>query len=178
MLNQDDFRQALGELFAFANEKGLSAITVRAGELHRLVGDYPGQNHRMPICCAVMRDFMRAKDEIISAPPKGDGASLEIRYLFHQHGSSTQRVYEEVRTLVEANGGSMDFERKGYRWGAWIIRLQDRERIFPSNGSGFPPLDKLYGSSKKNPCHWSDYDGDLLPDAEARLIALLQEEKE
>ena len=178
MANRDSFQEALDELFAFASEKGLRAITVQAGELHRLVGDYPGQNHRMPICCAVMRDFMRAGDEIISAPPKGDGASLEIRYLFQREGRLTRRVYEEVRALVEAKGGKMDFVRKGYRWGAWVIQIDDLEGTFPSNGSGFPPLDRLYASSKKNPSHWSDYDGDLLPDAEARLVALLQEEKE
>ena len=26
--------------------------------------------------------------------------------------------------------------------------------------------------------HWSDYDGDILPDAEARLMALLQDKTE
>jgi hypothetical protein len=178
MPKREGFQEALDELFAFANEKGLRAITVRAGELHRLVGAYPGQNHRMPACCAVMRDFMRPGDEVISAPPKGDGASLEIRYVFQSDVQPTRRVYEEVRALVEAQGGSMQFERKSYRWGAWIIRLADLEGKFPSNGAGFPPLDQLYASSKKNPSHWSDYDGDILPDAEARLMALLQGKKE
>ena len=178
MPNRDDFQQALDELFAFANEKGLTAITVRAGELHRLVGAYPGQNHRMPVCCAVMRGFMRPCDEIISAPPKGDGASLEIRYLFQREGQPTRRVYEDIRALVEAKGGKMDFVRKGYRWGAWAIQIDGLERTFPSNGSGFPPLDQLYASSKKNPSHWSDYNGDILPDAEESLMALLKEKKE
>jgi hypothetical protein len=178
MPNRDDFQAVLDELFAFSNEKGLSAITVRAGELHRLVGAYPGKDHRMPICCTVMRDFMHPGDEIVSAPPKGDGASLEIRYIFQSDAQSVRRVYEEVRALVEGQGGSMQFERKGYRWGAWIIRLAGLEGKFPSNGAGFPSLDQLYSSSKKNPSHWSDYDGDILPDAEARLMALLQDKKD
>ena len=178
MPKREDFQEALDELFAFANEKGLRAITVRAGELHRLVGEYPGKDHRMPISCTVMRDYMRPGDEVISAPPKGDGASLEIRYIFQSDTQSVRRVYEEVRALVEGQGGSMGFERKGYRWGAWIIRMAGLEGKFPSNGAGFPSLDQLYASSKKNPSHWSDYDGDILPDAEARLMRLLQEEKD
>ena len=178
MVKKDDFQEALDELFAFANEKGLRAITIRAGELHRLIGAYPGKDQRMPICCTVMREFMSPGDEIVSAPPKGDGASLEIRYIFQSDAQSVRRVYEEVRALVEGQGGSMQFERKGYRWGAWIIRLAGLEGKFPSNGAGFPSLDQLYSSSKKNPSHWSDYDGDIMPDAEARLMALLQGKKE
>jgi hypothetical protein len=99
MATREDFQEALDELFAFANEKGLRAINIRAGELHRLVGAYPGVDHRMPVCCAVMRDFMRPGDEIIATPPKGDGASLEIRYFFQRDGQSTRRVYEEVRKI-------------------------------------------------------------------------------
>ena len=42
------------------------------------VGGYPGQNHRMPMCCAVMRSEMSAGDAILQEPPKKQGASLTI----------------------------------------------------------------------------------------------------
>jgi 5-methylcytosine-specific restriction protein A len=35
----------------------------------------------MPMCCQAMYKLKRASDEIVSAPPKGKGASLTIRYL-------------------------------------------------------------------------------------------------
>jgi hypothetical protein len=45
-----------------------------------MVGGYPGNNHRMPVCCAAMRAEMRAGDNIVRAPPSGDGANVVIEY--------------------------------------------------------------------------------------------------
>ena len=67
----------------FLAAEGSSSIEVNSGALHRRVGGYPG-NHRMPICCSVMRTVMKPGDEIIASPLKGDdadGASLTIRYV-------------------------------------------------------------------------------------------------
>jgi 5-methylcytosine-specific restriction protein A len=58
----------------------LREITIKSGDLHRRVGGYPSHNHRMPVCCHVMRANMRSGDQILAAPPKGDGATLVIRY--------------------------------------------------------------------------------------------------
>jgi len=77
----DDFQKELDAIFAFAEAKRLVAIVVQAGNLHRLVGEYPGTNHRMPVCCNVMRKNMRAGDEVVSEPPSGQGASLTIKYV-------------------------------------------------------------------------------------------------
>jgi len=55
-------------------------IDVKSGDLHSAVGSYPGVNHRMPVCCGVMRSAMKPGDEVLYAPPKGNGASLLIRY--------------------------------------------------------------------------------------------------
>jgi hypothetical protein len=33
---------------------GKATVEINAGDLHRRVGGYPGQNHRMPMCCVVM----------------------------------------------------------------------------------------------------------------------------
>jgi hypothetical protein len=59
---------------------GFVAVEVNAGKLHRLVGGYPGPGHAMPTCCEVMRKRMTVSDRIVAQPPKGNGASLTVRY--------------------------------------------------------------------------------------------------
>jgi 5-methylcytosine-specific restriction protein A len=55
----DDFRKALETLFAKSDG---SYIEIVSGDLHRLVGGYPGNNHRMPLCCHVMGNVMKPGD--------------------------------------------------------------------------------------------------------------------
>jgi 5-methylcytosine-specific restriction protein A len=76
----DDFRNALRSLLGGAERLGLSYIGITAGALHRCVGGYPGPNHRMPVCCAAMREAMTPSDRIVEQPPSGDGASLLMHY--------------------------------------------------------------------------------------------------
>jgi hypothetical protein len=80
MPNADNFRTELRSQIERAARQGRPHIEVNSGQLHRDVGDYPGPDHRMPICCSVMESEMRAGDVIVAAPPKGKGASLTIRY--------------------------------------------------------------------------------------------------
>ncbi|GHV63075.1 hypothetical protein AGMMS49587_11910 [Spirochaetia bacterium] len=75
-----DFNAELDKLFSEAESRGEVVLRVNAGELHRRVGGYPGQNHRMPACCSAMRAKMRDTDQIIQTPPEGDGANLTIEY--------------------------------------------------------------------------------------------------
>ena len=75
-----DFQDELDNIFRKAQQQGLSEIKVKSGDLHRKVGGYPSHNHRMPVCCQVMREKMRPGDQILAAPPKGDVATLVIRY--------------------------------------------------------------------------------------------------
>jgi hypothetical protein len=77
---REDFSAALQTVFSEAERLGLSFIGLTSKALHQRVGGYPGKDHRMPICCDVMRDVMREADVIVSQPPKGDGASLLIRF--------------------------------------------------------------------------------------------------
>ncbi len=50
-------------------------------QLHRMLGSgIQEPNHRMPVCCNVMMQEMREKDEILCQPTKGKGAKLTIRY--------------------------------------------------------------------------------------------------
>ena len=64
-----------------ATERREEFIDINAGELHLRVGGYPGPNHRMPVCCRVMKEEMHPGDIILQEPPKGAGASLTVRYM-------------------------------------------------------------------------------------------------
>lgn len=76
----DDIKNILDEKFSDIKQEGLREIQINSGELHRELGSYPGSDHRMPMVCKVMRDYMRRNDVIIQQPPKGNGASLTILY--------------------------------------------------------------------------------------------------
>ena len=70
-MTADDFRSELASMFDAAANAGRGMIVVRAGDLHRAVGGYPGPDHRMPMCCNVMyAEMVEGVDEILSAPPK------------------------------------------------------------------------------------------------------------
>lgn len=75
-----DFESELDAIFRDGKQKGLAHVDVKAGDLHRGVGGYPGHNHRMPVCCEVMLRKMKTGDTVLNEPPKGKGASLELRY--------------------------------------------------------------------------------------------------
>lgn len=80
MPTTEDFRRELRAQLGRAQRSGAPHIEINSGELHRKVGDYPGPNHRMPMCCDIMYEAHTVGDEIISKPPKGKGASLTIRF--------------------------------------------------------------------------------------------------
>ena len=74
------FKKQLDGSLSIAARLGFVAVEVNAGKLHRLVGGYPGPKHSMPTCCETMRKRMTASDRIVAQPPKGNGASLTIRF--------------------------------------------------------------------------------------------------
>jgi len=75
-----DFESALRSLLATAQEEGKPHLDVVSGDLHRMVGGYPGSQHRMPSCCDVMRNAKKPGDEMLNSPLKGKGATLKVRY--------------------------------------------------------------------------------------------------
>jgi 5-methylcytosine-specific restriction protein A len=77
---RSDFETALQRILAGAAAAGQPSVTVNAGELHATVGGYPGPNHRMPLCCQVMKDAMRPSDAVLHSPPSGQGATLTVQY--------------------------------------------------------------------------------------------------
>lgn len=76
----EEFRSALRRIFTEAEREGKDVVVVRAGDLHEIVGGYPGRAHRMPVCCSAMRSVMDSGDRITRQPPKGNGANLFIQY--------------------------------------------------------------------------------------------------
>lgn len=75
-----DFKIELYKIFKDSQEGENPYLDVNAGDLHRKMGGDPGKNHRMPLCCDVMKKNMKTGDKILEQPPKGKGASLTIRY--------------------------------------------------------------------------------------------------
>jgi hypothetical protein len=83
MPTAEDFKLELHRMMLEAMKEGRESVEIVAGDLHRRVGEYPGRNHRMPVCCEVMRGALAedAGDVILTQPPSGQGASLTIRYV-------------------------------------------------------------------------------------------------
>lgn len=69
MTHADDFRNELYRMMLEAMKAGEAFAEINAGELHRRMGDYPGKNHRLPICCEVMRGALAPV--ILEQPPSG-----------------------------------------------------------------------------------------------------------
>ncbi len=80
-MTREKFEEMIDELFLDARNKGLDYKTIKAGDLHKKVGGYPGSDNRMPTCCEVMKKKMKEGDVIVDAPTKGIGASLTIKYI-------------------------------------------------------------------------------------------------
>ena len=68
----------------------------------------------------------------------------------------------------------MTYERKDYRFGAWVITIGERSIIIENGGNrSLPELDQLYVPRVADPSHWDDYLDELVPDAETKLLSLL-----
>jgi hypothetical protein len=78
MPTEQDFRTRIRGLMREAQTASASFVDINSGQVHHAVGGYPGPDHRMPVCCQVMKADIRAGDEVL--PPNGQGGSLTIRY--------------------------------------------------------------------------------------------------
>ena len=86
----------------------------------------------------------------------------------------SDQPYGLVRALVESLGGSMTYEKSGFRYGAWVINIGEKSKIIEACGDqSFPELDKLYKPKVKNPRNWDDYLNELQPDTDFRLMILM-----
>ena len=87
-----DFEKALSDWFREDEQEESPFVDIRADELHARIGDYPGPFHRMATCCEVMyENYHPATDKIMQFPPKGKGASMEIRYALPRTARQTRR---------------------------------------------------------------------------------------
>ena len=85
----DDFRRELRSRFEGAHARGEGQLEITASELHRAVG-YDPNDHRMPNCCQVMKgEVVDGVDEILYAPPSGQGPKLWIRYKLPRPSSAS-----------------------------------------------------------------------------------------
>lgn len=83
-------------------------------------------------------------------------------------------AYPLVRNLVHELGGSMEYQREGYRHGAWIIRIENVQVAVEASGNrSFPQLDQLHVPAVPEPVTWDDYAQELVPDAKIRLLKLV-----
>lgn len=78
---REDFESRITQTLNEASQAGRSYLDLKPADLHHAVG-YPAPtgNHRVPLCCAVMRAAMISGGRVVSAPPSGQGASLRIRF--------------------------------------------------------------------------------------------------
>jgi hypothetical protein len=68
----------------------------------------------------------------------------------------------------------MQYEREGHRHGAWVIRLGARSVTVQAIGDhSFPELDSLHVPRVSQPNTWDDYSNELAPDAQRRLLEML-----
>lgn len=80
MPKKAEFISEIERIFTNARNRGDKYVEIISKDLHTKLGGYPGRNHSMPSCCDAMYDIKKDSDEIISAPTKGKGATLKIRY--------------------------------------------------------------------------------------------------
>ncbi len=79
--NEENFRELIQIIIEENKTLNNEYVDVKSGSIHRLLGSYPGNNHRMKTCCDVMYKIAEEfKHNVISSPQKGFGASLVIRY--------------------------------------------------------------------------------------------------
>ena len=85
------------------------------------------------------------------------------------------RAYGKLRDLIEAHGGTMEYQKEGFQYGAWVLELDGKSLVVEATGrESFPVLDRLYVPKVVSPKTYHDRRDDLLDDAEVDLLALLK----
>jgi hypothetical protein len=89
--------------------------------------------------------------------------------------SPPRHAYGKLRDIIEHRGGTMIYQREGYRYGAWVISLNGQTATIEATGEHrFPALDRLHVPKVANPVSWDDYRSVLVEGAEEQLLALLR----
>ena len=81
MTNADRIRQKLETIFKEGMSAHQDGITVVSGDLHKATEFIPGSHpNQMPSVCNIMREKLRAVDEVLHETPSGKSSTLKIRY--------------------------------------------------------------------------------------------------
>ena len=81
-------------------------------------------------------------------------------------GKRDPRAYDTIRVLIEAEGGSTEFRKKGEKkWGAWFIKIGGREGRFPLAPDEYCPEFNELGDA--------EFENTLIPGAREKLLAKL-----
>jgi 5-methylcytosine-specific restriction protein A len=143
-----DFEKALADWFRDAEKEENVFVDIRADDLHARVGDYPGPFHRMATCCEVMyENYLPAIDRILQFPPKGKGASMEIRYALPRvkaPDTGTPQVKSFTVKCEYCHGTGRD-----------VRNLNAQQKVCPASGCGVekPGLHSLPGKLENyGPC--------------------------
>ncbi len=128
-----DFEKALADWFIEAEKEENIFVDIRADDLHARVGDYPGPFHRMATCCEVMYENYRpAVDKILQFPPKGKGASMEIRYALPR-----VNVQQNTENLPPAPANSFTVKCEYcHGTGRDVRNLNAQQKPCPASGCG------------------------------------------
>jgi len=115
-----DFENALKQKLKSAQEAGKESLTIVAKELHNEVVEqinadykYPGQNHRIPACCSVMRKYKRDGD---SDNGKRISPLLEVTYKLANQEFVTPgspESFEQVWELIKEHEGELFYTKTG-----------------------------------------------------------------
>src|SRR5262245_42207776 len=87
-----DFQNHLMAILNGARQTGQSYIDVESGNLHQQVGGYAKSNHKMPVCCEVMKKMMRFGDSVVSETANGQDSTLTIRYTVDTAGTRSVKT--------------------------------------------------------------------------------------
>jgi len=94
-LTSFDFEKELSNMLYEANQQDISHIDVSSRDLHVRVGNYPGPDHRMPVCCDIMRKKMGPDDVVLKEPPSGQGV-IVIRYFLENERAELLEKFKNV----------------------------------------------------------------------------------
>jgi len=87
--------------------------------------------------------------------------------------SDQDRAYGKLRDIIERHGGTMTYQRQGFRHGAWILCLNDKTVTLEAMGNkSFPELDRLYIPIRENPTDFTHYKRELVDNAEEDFLRL------
>jgi hypothetical protein len=146
--NDETFERVILALIEQARQTGQPYVDIVSGEVHRLVGGYPGRNHKMPTCCKVMYDradvyipFIERSLNLLN--PKGTlGFICSDRWMKNRYGGPL-RKFVANRFNLKAYIDMVDTDAFHMEVSAYpAITIISREKQGATRVSHRPKVDK------------------------------------